>query len=145
MKNIPALLLGTFLLAALPAAQAQSAHPYQDGPVVVVSSIKIKPGRFEDYMKFLATDYKKVMEAYKKEGLVVNYAVYTAMAHTPQEPDLYLTVSYPNMAALDKTDAFDSVSQKVVGSQDQQDKGSIDRGVMREVIGSQMIRQMILK
>jgi hypothetical protein len=145
LKNLLALLLGAFLLSALPAVYAQSTHPYQEGTVTVVSSIKIKPGRFEDYMKFLATDYKKLMEAYKKEGLVVNYAVYSAMPHTPQEPDLYLTVSYPNMAALDKTEQFEGVSEKVIGSQDQQTKGSVDRGAMREVIGSQLIRQLILK
>src|SRR4051812_31108594 len=145
MKNVLALVLGAFLLAAFPAAQAQSTRPYQDGPVTIVSSIKIKPGRFDDYMKFLATDYKKLMEAYKKEGLVVNYAVYSATAHTPQEPDMYLTVSFPNMAALDKTDAFESVSKNVIGSQDQQSKGTMERGVMREVIGEQTIRQLILK
>ena len=34
-----------------------------------------KPGRFDDYMKYLDTTYKTLMEANKKEGLIIGYAV----------------------------------------------------------------------
>ncbi len=113
--------------------------------VTQISYIKIKPGRFDDYMKFLDTTYKSLREAEKKAGLITGYAVFSADARSPQEPDLILTVTFANMAALHKTDEFDAVSAKLVGPTDIQNKAMIDRGPMREVLGGQLIRELILK
>jgi hypothetical protein len=85
------------------------------------------------------------MEANIKAGLIVRYGVYSAQARTPQDPDLILTVTYANMAALDKIDEGDAVAAKVLGSTDMQNKATIDREVLREVMGSQLIRELILK
>jgi hypothetical protein len=52
--------------------------------------IKVKPGKFEDYMKYLSTTCKSIMEA-ENEGLIGGYGVYSAEPRTPQEPDLILT------------------------------------------------------
>lgn len=141
-------LLSAFALSlalAVPLSFAQEAKPYKEGPVSVVSSIRVKPGQFDNYMKFLDTQYKALMEAYKKEGLVLRYSVYSVMPRSPQDPNLYLTVTYPNMAALDKVDEADAIMTKVAGSSDARAKANADRGAMREVLGSQMIRELVLK
>jgi hypothetical protein len=85
------------------------------------------------------------MEALKKAGLVSGYNVFTSEARSPQDADVILSVTFPNMAALDKTDEADAVSAKVMGSDAEQDKAMIDRGAMREILGSQLMRELILK
>src|SRR5215470_15323910 len=116
------LLLGFVLSGFAAAGMAQNVKPYKEGPVVELSYIKIKPGRFDDYMKFLDTTYKQLMEENKKAGLITGYAVYQAQARSPQEPDLILSITYANMAALDKIDEGEAVAARVMGSQDVQNK-----------------------
>jgi hypothetical protein len=145
MKYNGAMLLGFVLCAAMATASAQEAKPYKEGAVTQLSYIKVKPGRFDDYMKYLDTSYKALMEANKKAGLIVGYAIYSTQARTPQDPDLVLAITYANMAALDKIDEGEAVAAKVIGSNDVQNKTFIDRGSMREVLGGQLMRELILK
>ena len=139
------MLLALGLCAAMAPAIGQEAKPYKEGQVTELSYIKIKPGKFDDYMKYLDTTYKALMEANKKAGLIVGYAVYSTQARSPHDPDLILATTYANMAALDKIDEGEAVAAKVVGSNDVQNKTFIDRGSMREVLGAQLVRELILK
>ncbi len=145
MRTVKGLLIGMALCASTTMANGQEAKPYKEGPVTQLSYIKVKPGRFDDYMKFLDTTYKSLMEANKKAGLITGYAVYSAEARNPQEPDLVLAVTFANMAALDRTEETEALSAKVIGSNAVQNKAAIDRGPMREVLGGQLIRELILK
>src|SRR4249920_3651324 len=92
--------IGVAFCFVVGSANADNAKSYTEGAVTEVSYIKVKPGKFDDYMKYLSTTYKSVMEANKKAGLITGYAVYSAQARSPQEPDLILSVVYANMAAL---------------------------------------------
>lgn len=96
-------------------------------------------------MQFLSTTYRANMEAQKKAGLILGYRIFAKEARTPQDPDLILSVTYPNMAALDRTDEFEAVSAKVLGNNAAQSKATIERGPMREVLGSELIRELVLK
>ena len=145
MKKINAVLIGLALCSAMTTANGQETKPYKEGNVTQLSYIKVKPGRFDDYMKFLDTTYKTLMEANKKAGLITGYAVYSTQARSPSEPDLVLAITYANMAALDRIDEGDAVAAKVIGSKDVQNKSTIDRGAMREVLGGEIIRELILK
>jgi hypothetical protein len=126
-------------------ASGQEEKPFKDGEVTIISYIKTKPGKFDDYMKFLDTTYKQLMEAEKADGLIIRYAVFAATPRTPHDPDLLLTVTVPNMAALDKTDEVDAVAAKVTGSTENQNKAAIDRESLREVLGSEIVREQVLK
>ena len=57
-------------LAVVGFASAQEL-PYTEGPVTVVTAVKIMDGQFDNYMKYLQTTYKPVMEAQTKEGIVL--------------------------------------------------------------------------
>ncbi|MET0330388.1 MAG: hypothetical protein ABW154_03060 [Dyella sp.] len=145
MKKYALLCFVAFGLACAGSVHAQDAKVYKDGPVTDVSFIKIKPGQFDNYMKWLDGPWKKLMEAQKQAGLITGYAVYGTQPRNPQEADVILAVTFPNMAALDKSDESDAVAAKVMGSNTQQNKETVDRGAMREVLGSQLMREMILK
>ena len=145
MKKINTVLLGLALCSAMATATGQEPKPYKEGPVTQLSYIKVKPGKFDDYMKFLDTTYKSLMEANKKAGLITGYAIYSTQARSANEPDLVLATTYANMAALDRIDEGDAVAAKVMGTNDVQNKSFIDRGAMREVLGGEIIRELILK
>lgn len=120
--------------------------PYKEGTVTQVSSIKIKEGHFLDYWTFLSTSWRQEMEEAKKQGIVVSYAIYQAYAKTPQEPDLYLVVEYPNLAALDNIDEkMGAIDKKVWGSLKQAGQSDADRDAIRTVLGGELIRQLHFK
>ncbi len=125
---------------------AQEARSYSEGPVTNVSFIKIEPGMFDAYMNYLATTYKPLMEEQKKAGLILDYRIYEAQAQTPQDADLILTITYKNMAALDGLDdKLEPLQRKVWADRETAAKATIDRGKMRTQLGSELIRELILK
>ena len=121
-------------------------RPYSEGTVSEISSIRTEPGKFEDYLAWLAGPYKQMMEAQKAAGIIVDYAVYSTTPRSPNDPDLYLVTVYKNMAALDDLAAkSDPIAEKLQGSMAEQNKAYIERGKMRTVLGSELIREAILK
>lgn len=141
-RALVALLLFTFASIGF----TQDDHAYTEGPVTAISYIKVKPGMFDAYLSYLQNTYKKIMEEQKKAGLVVEYGVYSATARSPHEADLYLTITYKNWATFDTLTArTDAITKKVWGSLDKSNEASIDREKMREVLGGEVVQELILK
>lgn len=145
MKILRSLLIGLAFSGMAATALADDGRVYKEGPVVEVTYIRTMPGRFDDYMKFLATTYRTLMDAEKKAGLILDYSIYSAAPRSPQDPDLLLTITYPNMAALDRSEESDALAVKTVGSMAAQNQAAIDREALREVLGSELVRELVLK
>jgi hypothetical protein len=80
------------------------------------------------------------------KGVITDYAVYQPRPRDPQDADLILTVTHKNMAVFDDLQArTDPTAKKVFGSLAKAASASVDRGKMRKEVGSQMVRQLILK
>jgi hypothetical protein len=138
-----AMLFATGLATSLASAMDR---PYTEGPVTQISYIKIKPGMFDAYLKWIATDRKALMEEYKKAGLIVSWKVYSAEARSPHEADVILTVTYKNWAALDGLqDKQDPIVERLQGSNDKQNQAVIGREQMREVLGTSTIQELVIK
>jgi hypothetical protein len=142
MLLLAAVMVGTSSLVAV----AQNARPYAQGTVTTVSFIRTKPGMFDAYMKWVATDRKVLMEEYKKQGLIVSYNVYSNQPRDLNDADIILTVTYKNWAAFDGlSDRQDAVITKVVGSTQKATEQSISREAMRTQLGSQTLQELVLK
>jgi hypothetical protein len=121
-------------------------HAFSEGPVVNVAAIRTEPGKFDEYMKFLATTWKAEQEAAKKMGDVLSYKVITVEPRSENDPDLYLVVTYKNWATQDGAIAkADAVAKQVEGSVDASNKGAVDRGKIRRVLGSFTGQELNLK
>ncbi len=145
MRRLP--LLWVLLLCALSFPLSAQERSYTEGPVMEVTAVKIMDGQFDNYMKYLQGQYKRVMEAQKEAGIIQGYAIYSTEARRPEDPDLYLTVLYPNMAAFDGLrDRSEAVSSKVTGQNTvQANTAFADRGKMRQILGSNLVRELKLK
>jgi uracil phosphoribosyltransferase len=146
MKKSLLLLLAAILTIVAPVTRAQEDHAYTQGAVTIVSFVRTEPGMFEDYMRYLSNTYKKIMEAQKKKGIVTEYAVYQTLPRNAEDADVILTVTYKNMAAFDTLQAqSDPVIKEAFGSLSKAASASADREKLRKQLGSQMVRQLILK
>jgi len=127
-------------------ARAQDARQYTDGPVTEADYIQVEYGHFEEYIDWLNSTWKPTMEAMKKAGLIIDYKVFRATPKSPDQPNVILMITYKNgMAALDKGVELEDVAKKVIGSTEVQNKARVFRNEYRKVLGTELIRELILK
>lgn len=148
MKTVKALLTGTAMMIAAaltttPATAQESS--YKLGPVWEVSRIDVLPGQSENYMDYLATTWKKVQEAGKAEGIVVDYHVLQVNNPRAGEPDLMLVIVYKDYMTNAQQEAF----QKKVNAMLSQDRrqaaaAGAARMKMREPMGSIEMQELVL-
>jgi len=139
-------LLAALTCALSTAAGADEARAYKEGPVSIISFIKIKPGQFDNYMKYLDAQYKPLMEEFTKSKVILGYKIYQGQAHSPQDADLILSVTYANMAALDNlNERTDAITEQLFGDRAKRNQKAADRESMREVLGTETVRELILK
>ena len=133
-------------LTIVGSAAVADEHPFTEGQIVNVSAIRTEYGKFDEYMKFLDTTWKATQEAAKKAGYITGYKVISVEARGENDPDLYLVIYYKNWAALDGATAkADTIATQVEGSVATANKGAVDRGKIRRILGSWTGQQLDLK
>jgi hypothetical protein len=123
---------------------------YIEGPVTEVAYVRIEYGHFEEYVDWLSSTWKPTMEAAKQAGLLIDYKVCRASPRSPDQPNMILMITFKNMAAYagdigDKAVELDAVAEKVIGSIEVQNTARVGRNEYRTILGSELIREIILK
>ncbi len=127
-------------------ARAQDERAYTDGPVTEVDYIHVEYGHFEEYIDWLNSTWKPTMEAMKKAGLIIDYKVFRLTPKSADQPNIVLWITYKNgMAAFDKGAELEDVAKQVIGSTEFQNKARVHRNDYRKVLGTEYIRELILK
>jgi hypothetical protein len=131
-------------------ALAQNDRRYTDGPVTEVDYIQVEYGHFAEYIDWLNSTWKPSMEALKKAGLIIDYKVFKATPKSPDQPNIFLFITYKNMAAYagdngDKGIELEYVAKKVICNTECQNKARVVRNGYRKVLGTELIRELILK
>jgi hypothetical protein len=127
-------------------ARAQDERQYADGPVTDVAYLRVEYGRFEEYIDWLNSTWKPTMEAMKKAGLIIDYKVFRLTPKSPDQPNIILNITFKDgAAALDKGAELEAVAKKVIGSTEVQNKARVGRNEYRKLLGSELIRELVLK
>jgi hypothetical protein len=127
-------------------ARAQDERQYTEGPVTEEDYVQVEYGHFEEYIDWLNSTWKPTMEAMKKAGLIIDYKVFRLTPKSPDQPNIYLWITFKNAAAaLDKGVELEDVAKKVIGSTGVQNKARVGRNEYRKVLGTELIRELILK
>ena len=127
-------------------ALAQNDRQYTEGAVTEVDYIRVEYGHFADYIAWLNSTWKPTMEAMKKAGLIIDYKVFQATPKSPDQPNMYLWITFKNAAAaLDKGVELEYVARKVICDTECQNKARVARSEYRKVMGIELIRELILK
>ena len=146
LRFLAALAVTALSMSPISSALTDDSKAYTEGTVIEVTSIRTKPGMFDAYMKWLDTTGKQLREDEKKAGLILDYAVYGALPRSPHDPDIYLVITYKNMAALDGlSDRVEPLQRKIWATREAGAKAAADRESMREILGSELMRRLDLK
>ena len=148
IKTILLMCLATSLLSL--SARAQDQRGYTDGPVTEVDYIAVDYGHFDDYIAWVTSTWVPTMQAAKKAGLIIDYKVFRASPKLPDQPNVYLEITYKNMAAYagdigDKADEFEAVTEKVICSSACQNQARVHRNEFRKVLGTELVRELVFK
>ena len=131
-------------------ARAADERGYTNGPVTQVDYIHVEYGHFDEYMAWVTSTWVPTMEAAKKAGLIIGYKVFRSEPKSPDGPNMYLEITYKNMAAYagdigDQADAFEAVTEKVICSNACQNQARVHRNEIRKVLGTEVTREIIFK
>ena len=131
-------------------AAAQSGPGYGYGPVTEVDYIHVNYGHFAEYMAWVTSTWQPTMEAAKKAGLIIGYKVFQSSPKSVNDPNVYLEITYKNMAAYagdigDQADAFEAVTEKVICSLACQNQARVHRNEIRTVLGTEVTREVVFK
>lgn len=131
-------------------ARAQDGPGYRYGPVTEVDYIHVEYGHFAEYMAWVTSTWVPTMKAEKKAGLIIGYKVFQASPKSPDQPNVYLEITYRNMAAYggdigDQADAFEAVTEKVICNSACQDQARVHRNEIRKVLGIEVTREIVFK
>ena len=131
-------------------AGAQGKRGYAYGPVTEVDYIDVEYGHFDEYIAWVASTWVPTMEAAKKAGLIIGYKVFQSEPKSPDEANVYLEITFKNMAAYagdigDQADAFEAVTEKVICSSACQNQARVHRNEIRKVLGVEVTREIIFK
>jgi len=131
-------------------ARAQDARRYNYGPVTLVNYIHVYYGHFDEYMAWVTSTWVPTMEAEQKAGLIMGYKVFQSEPKSPDEPNVYLEITFKDMAAYagdigDQAEAFDAVTDKVICNTACQNQARVHRNEIRKVLGTEVTREIIFK
>ncbi len=149
MKNKTRILISSLVVLILTLSIvviAQVNRPYRNGSVWSISFIKMKPGMETAYLNYVAADWKRNQEAFKKDGQIISYKVMTTEDHGSDDWNIMLMTEYKNMATMEANETkADNLAQTVTGNDEKQMQGYRDRLQIREIKESRLAREIVLE
>jgi len=137
---------GAVALLSTPVMAADDTPDFDKGPVWEIGQIKTVDGHFDDYMKWLSTEWKAQEEALKKAGRILDYKVFVVTDPRNGEPDILLATLYKGAAEFDRPTADEYAMQaKISGSIPKADQEQAARSSIRTVQGTVLLREITLK
>jgi hypothetical protein len=131
---------------AMPVVLSAQAFPYTEGSVWAMSLSRVKSGYADDYYNDLRASVKRQLDEAKRQGLVLSYKLISTDATNPDDWNMLLMVEYKNMAALDGLRAkMDPIASRTVGTREERRNRAVKRNDMRQVIGTKLGREIILR
>ena len=136
----------TAALVSMGTPVAAEESSYTEGTVWNVADINVADGQFENYMDWLATQWKKMNELGKKEGYIMSYHVLQNTNPRNGEPNLFLVIEYKDfMSTAQRKDAQKKVEALLASDTRKEDTAFGERKTMRTVMGSTELQELKLK
>ncbi|GMU95162.1 MULTISPECIES: hypothetical protein [Ignavibacterium] len=131
---------------------AMAQEHYTEGNVRVVNFYRTKPGQFDNYMKYLRTNFLPTQEEAKKQGLIEGYYILLNTPSSPEDWDIAIATMFKSFGdALDYNQSDEDKMQKIQENHYKtKDENKIDeitskRLDMRTYIGTKHFRDVTLK
>jgi nanoRNase/pAp phosphatase (c-di-AMP/oligoRNAs hydrolase) len=133
--------------------QAQAQENYTEGPVWVINYYRTKPGKFDEYLKFLRANFAKNVAKQKQAGIVVDSKVLlNPTVSGPDDWDIALAYLYSDFGRLNFNQATEDELQKIAAEvsgernkERREAKNDTTRFPLRDYIRTRILREVMLK
>ena len=133
--------------------QAKAQDNYTEGPVWAISYYRTKPGKFDEYLKFLRANYAKSVARQKQAGIIVDSKVLINPAVAgPEDWDVAIAYLYSDFGRLNYNQTTEDQLQKIAEdisgerNKDKRDtKLDATRFPLRDYIRTRFLREITLK
>ena len=133
--------------------QAQAQENYTEGPVWVINYYRTKPGKFDEYLKFLRANFAKNVAKQKSAGIVVDSKVLiNPTISGPDDWDVAIAYLYSDFGRLNYNqsteDQLQKIAEEITGerSKDKRDtKLDTTRFPLRDYLRTRILREIMLK
>ena len=133
-------------VACVEAPALAQASAYVPGNYWSVQGIYIEPGQFENYMDYIAGQYRKNQEFAKSQGWISGYRILVNVNKRSDEPDLYLISEFARMPDAKEQMARDAIVEKNLRETARTaEQGSGQRVSMRRLGSSELLQELTLK
>ena len=135
------------LLAVLWALQGLAQEHYTEGPVWVVSTIRVKPAQLDNYLTNLQQNAKVAWDEAKRQGVIMDYKIFLKQTRSsPQDWDIATALLYKNHAQMDGQAAkFEAIRDKVLGGKQTAQQAAEKRSEIREILSVEIVREVTLR
>jgi len=133
--------------------QAQAQENYTEGPVWVINYYRTKPGKFDDYLKYLRSNYAKNVAKQKQAGILVDSKILiNPTVSGPDDWDVAIAYLYSDFGRLNYNQATEDQLQKIgaeiTGEKNKEKrdtKNDATRFPLRDFIRTRFLREITLK
>jgi len=133
--------------------QAQAQENYTEGPVWVINYYRTKPGKFDDYLKYLRSNYAKNVAKQEQAGIIVDSKILVnPTVSGPDDWDVAVAYLYSDFGRLNYNQATEDELQKIQAeitgekNKDKRDnKNDATRFPLRDYLRTRYLREITLK
>ena len=152
MKKLT-LLIVVFCCSLAFVQQASAQENYTEGPVWVVNYYRTKPGKFDDYMKFLRENFAKNAAKQKVAKIIVDAKVLlNPTINGPDDWDVAIAYIYTDSSKLNFDqgvfDTLQEIGEEITGEKNMEKRDTrldATRFPLRDFIRTRFIREVMLR
>lgn len=125
---------------------------YSEGPVWVISFYRTRQGQFDNYMKYLRSNYLVTSGEQKKQGLILDSKMYVKTLRDPNDWNVAIAWQYSSYGRALDFNAADDEKGRAIAAQhfkttdtEQQQRVTAPRLEMRDFVGTEIVREVTLR
>lgn len=143
-KFLIASLLAAGLALSAPVAAQDTA--YTPGTYWTVQGIFIQDGQFENYMDYVAGNYRRSQDFARQSGWITGYRILLNVNRRDDEPDLYLITEMPRLATpQEEVERERRLNAHMQQTTRQATEGSGQRVTMRRLGSNILLQELNLR
>lgn len=134
-------------------AQAVAQENYTEGPVWVVNYYRTKPGKFDEYMKFLRANFAKSVAKQKAAQIIVDAKVLiNPTINGPDDWDVAVAYIFTDFSKMNYDQAVEDkmkrIGEEITGEKNEDKRDTqldATRLPLRDYIRTRFIREIMLR
>ena len=127
------------------ASMRAAAVPWREGSVFQVEFMRTRYGATNEYLQHLLVEWGQLLDVAQKRGLILSYKILLGPPANRDDFDVLTWIEFKDPGALDGWDERLRAIEAEVFRVDRPSSRSLVRGEIRDVLGTKIMREIVLR